>query len=94
MSVFETQYRDNLTREEAMEVCANAIQAGIINDMGSGSNVDIVTITKEDGAKYTRGYRQFNAKAYQTTQSYNFPVGTTPVKGTYELVSMDAMEIE
>lgn len=76
-----------------MEVAANAIQAGIVNDMGSGSNVDVCVITKE-GAKYHRGYRQFNAKAYQTAQAYQFPKGTTPIKGTYTLVDVEAMDIE
>jgi 20S proteasome subunit beta 2 len=94
MTVFETQFQDNMTKEQAIEVCANAIQAGIVNDMGSGSNVDVVTITREEGAQYQRGYRKFNAKAYTSPQEFNFPVGTTPIKGTYELVTVDAMDIE
>lgn len=47
MAVFETMWRKNMTREEAVELCSQAIQAGIFNDLGSGSNVDVCVITEE-----------------------------------------------
>jgi 20S proteasome subunit beta 2 len=46
MSVFETQWKSKMTEEEAVTLASNAIQAGIFNDLGSGSNVDVAIITK------------------------------------------------
>ena len=51
MSIFESQYKDDLTEAEAVAMVDQAIQAGIFNDLGSGSNVDICVISKTDGMK-------------------------------------------
>lgn len=56
MAVFETSWRPNMSRDEAVGVVAAAIEAGIWNDLGSGSNVDVCVIEGEksaDGLKYT-----------------------------------------
>lgn len=78
MAVFEAGYKDDMTKEEAMELVANAIKAGIFNDLGSGSNVDLCVITK-DGAEYLRNYEKPNPRTYTRKQAYTFPAGTTPV---------------
>ena len=44
MAVFESQYKDDMDEKEAIEIVDQAIQAGIWNDLGSGSNVDICVI--------------------------------------------------
>jgi 20S proteasome subunit beta 2 len=44
MAVFESQFKDDLNEEEAKELVKNAIKAGIFNDLGSGSNVDLCVI--------------------------------------------------
>ena len=41
MSVFETQWKGDMTRDEAVKLTSAAIEAGIWNDLGSGSNVDV-----------------------------------------------------
>ncbi len=46
MAVFESGYKEGLTRDEAVDLVAKAIRSGIFNDLGSGSNVDICVITK------------------------------------------------
>jgi 20S proteasome subunit beta 2 len=51
VSILETKYRDDLTLEEAKLLCIEAIEAGIIHDLGSGSNVDICVI-KKDSIEY------------------------------------------
>lgn len=56
MAVLETGYKDNLSEEEAKELVANAIRAGIFNDLGSGSNVDLCVITK-DKSEMIRPYQ-------------------------------------
>lgn len=58
-SAFCNQYetcgipRDDMSEEEAVALVAKAIRAGIFNDLGSGSNVDVCIIRK-DGVDYRR----------------------------------------
>ncbi len=47
MAVFEDGYKEDLSKEEGMELVARAIRSGIFNDLGSGSNVDLCIITKD-----------------------------------------------
>ncbi|KAK3695129.1 nucleophile aminohydrolase [Podospora appendiculata] len=77
MSVFETQWTPKLTEAEAVELCSQAIQSGIFNDLGSGSNVDVAVITKEKTV-LKRGYVKPNERS-QKLKSYLFPKGTTAV---------------
>ncbi|EEC46184.1 predicted protein, partial [Phaeodactylum tricornutum CCAP 1055/1] len=53
MGVLESSYRHDLTLEEAIELVTRAITAGIVNDLGSGSQVDLCIITAE-GTDYRR----------------------------------------
>lgn len=77
MSVFETQWKPNLTEQEAVDLASNAIQAGIFNDLGSGSNVDVAVI-KKDMTTLKRGYVKPNQRS-QKQKSYAFKRGTTAV---------------
>lgn len=77
MSVFETQWRSKLTREEAIKLAADAIQAGIFNDLGSGSNVDVCVITEEK-TTLMRNYITPNVRE-QKQRNYRFKRGTTAV---------------
>ena len=77
-SILETGYKDNMTQEEAIELVKNAIEAGIFNDLGSGSNVDIFIITKK-GCEKKESYRVYNKKKYNESQNYVFPKGTTGI---------------
>jgi 20S proteasome subunit beta 2 len=61
MSVFEEKYTPNMSEEEAKELVADAIRAGIFNDLGSGSNVDLCVITK-DKVEHLRPYHVANEK--------------------------------
>ena len=77
MSVFETQWKLKLTREEAIKLAADAIQAGIFNDLGSGSNVDVCVITEEK-TTLMRNYITPNVRE-QKQRNYRFKRGTTAV---------------
>ena len=77
MSVFETQWKSKLTREEAIKLAADAIQAGIFNDLGSGSNVDVCVITEEK-TTLMRNYITPNVRE-QKQRNYRFQRGTTAV---------------
>ncbi|TGO91530.1 hypothetical protein BPOR_0025g00240 [Botrytis porri] len=61
----------------AMSLASNAIQAGIFNDLGSGSNVDVAIITK-DKTTLKRGFVKPNERC-KKQKSYVFPRGTTAV---------------
>lgn len=47
MTIFESKYKDDMTREEAIALVTEAISAGIYHDLGSGSHVDYCVITKD-----------------------------------------------
>ena len=77
MSVFETQWKRNLSKDDAVKLCADAIEAGIWNDLGSGSNVDVAIITEEK-TTLLRNYKTPNTR--ETKQrNYKFERGTTAV---------------
>ncbi|KAJ2234928.1 proteasome core particle subunit beta 2 [Coemansia sp. RSA 1722] len=75
MSMFESRWTPNMTREEAIELVKDGVEAGIFNDMGSGSNVDVCVITR-DNVEYLRGYSRPNERV-EKEQSYTFARGTT-----------------
>ena len=73
LAVLETGYNDNLNEEQAIELVADAIQAGIFHDLGSGSNVNIFSLnstTKETKKLY--GYRKFNKTEFKDQNLFNF----------------------
>lgn len=91
MSVLESGYKDELTEEEAMSMVCNAILAGVFNDLGSGSNVDLVIIRKSD-TTYLRNYKTPNdvgllrGTVRLPVTAFNFPKGSTPFyKETVEI---------
>merc|ERR1712186_162536 len=61
MSVLETEYRGDMTIEEAIALVSKAIRAGIFNDLGSGGNVDVCVI-KKDGGNILRNHEKPNPK--------------------------------
>jgi len=77
MAVFESKYKANMERQEAIDLVAEAIQAGIFNDMGSGSNVDVCVLTKGK-VDYLRNYIKPNVRK-EKEQVYRFKLGVTPV---------------
>lgn len=52
MAVMEAGYKDGMTEAEGINLVSAAIRAGIFNDLGSGSNVDltVIRVPKETGA--------------------------------------------
>jgi len=79
MAVFESKYKDNLDEKEAVSLVEEAIQAGILNDLGSGSNVDICVINR-GGQRMFRTYWSIPAPRPESARrSYRFPRGTTEI---------------
>jgi len=80
MATLEKSYRPNMEEEEAKALVADAICAGIFNDLGSGSNVDLCVL-KKDTTEYLRPYREANKKGVRH-RSYMYPRGITEVLTT------------
>lgn len=72
MAILENYYKENMTKEEAIELVVKAIEGGIYHDLGSGSNVDVNIITK---GKYEllRNYKHDNKKIYSKPGGYTYP---------------------
>ncbi|ODV84596.1 hypothetical protein CANARDRAFT_200754 [[Candida] arabinofermentans NRRL YB-2248] len=81
MAVLERDWKQDMTREEAIKLCSNAIEAGIWNDLGSGSNVDICVMECGKDAQLYRNYLTPNIRETKA-KSYKFKRGTTDVLKT------------
>jgi len=79
MSIFESEYKDHMPVEIAMALVEKAVSAGIHNDLGSGSNIDLYVITRDKADRYRNKWKPeplFRAKLY------TFRPGTTAVLKT------------
>ncbi|XWS63751.1 hypothetical protein CRYUN_Cryun06bG0128700 [Craigia yunnanensis] len=98
MAVFESKYHEGLTKEGINLVC-EAICAGIFNDLGSGSSVDVCVITKGH-KEYLRNYQVRNPHADISSKGFIFPKKTEvlltkvmPLREKVEVIEDgDAME--
>ena len=75
MAIFESKWKKDLDQNSAVELVSEAIQAGIFNDLGSGSNVDITIITEKETI-VLRNYNKPNERGIKE-QAYTFAPGTT-----------------
>jgi 20S proteasome subunit beta 2 len=83
MSVFESRYKPDMTEEEGKKVVRDAIAAGVFNDLGSGSNIDLCVI-KKDKVDYIRPYEIANPRGVREG-NYKYPIGTTAVLRTQRI---------
>ncbi|MCO5548423.1 hypothetical protein L7F22_001879 [Adiantum nelumboides] len=81
MAMFESGYKEDMTKEEGMNLVSAAICSGIFNDLGSGSNVDLCIITK-GGVEFLRSYKQPNPRTYVSKRGYSFGKGHTAILST------------
>lgn len=80
MSVFESRYKNDMSEEEGKKLVRDAIAAGVFNDLGSGSNIDLCVI-KKDKVEYLRPYDVANKRGVRAG-NYKYPIGTTTVLKT------------
>lgn len=85
MSMFETYYKEDMTEQEGKDLVARAIRAGIFNDTGSGSNVNITVIRRNQEVEHFRPYEKA-ASSDDHYKSYERPKGRMPRKGTTEIL--------
>ncbi|KAI0988494.1 hypothetical protein GJ496_007449, partial [Pomphorhynchus laevis] len=99
LGVCEAGFKPDLSESEAMELVKSAVETAIINDMFSGSNVDLCVI-KKTGATFYRPYAVI-AKPEPRLKDYTFTKGVTPVirsqtravKQPFDLVSENVIQI-
>ncbi|KAF8189995.1 proteasome subunit [Mycena galopus ATCC 62051] len=85
MAVFESGWKANMSRADALQLVKDAISAGIFNDLGSGSNVDACIITASH-TEMLRNVEMPNVRV-QKERQYGFRRGTTAWK-TEEIRSL------
>lgn len=75
MAVFEAGYQEAMDKEAGMNLVRAAIMAGVMNDLGSGSNVDITVITAA-GVERFRNIDKAEPK-YKSKSPLVYAKGTT-----------------
>ena len=97
MSVFESRFKCNMKKGDAMKLVRDAVAAGIFNDLGSGSNVDLCIINSKSEVEYLRTYDEANKKG-QRQGNYSMKAGSTDVltksvkKINYKILSEEVHE--
>lgn len=84
MAVFEARWRPDLSEEEGKKLVRDAIAAGVFNDLGSGSNIDLCVI-KKGSTEYLRGYEYANEKGKRSVSC---------IACTYEIASIQLFSIK
>jgi 20S proteasome subunit beta 2 len=82
MAVFETRYTEDMEEDKAVELVRDSIRAGIFNDLGSGSNVDITVIRNDSTVTRHRTYENAAGNATDYKAKYARPAKLTPPPGT------------
>ncbi|XP_004463473.1 proteasome subunit beta type-7 [Dasypus novemcinctus] len=77
MAVFEDKFKPDMEEEEAKKLVSEAIAAGVFNDLGSGSNIDLCVISKSK-LDFLRPYSVPNKKGTRFGR-YSCEKGTTAV---------------
>lgn len=103
MAVIEKDWHIDIEKDEVIKLAAEAIEAGIWNDLGSGSNVDVCVMEVGKDAQLYRNYITPNVREPKE-RSYKFARGTTAIlkESIYNKVDVteevifgsDAMEVD
>lgn len=75
MAMYEAGYQDNMEQTDAVNLVRSAIQSGVDNDLGSGSNVDI-TVIKAGSVERFRNLDKAAPK-YKSKVPLSYVSGTT-----------------
>ncbi|KAI4292277.1 20S proteasome subunit beta 2 [Pancytospora philotis] len=76
ISVLQAGFRRGMSKEEAMELGVSAVKAGILNDLYSGSNVD-VCVMDEAGIEHHRNYLKVETR--KNSAEIRYPEGSVHV---------------
>lgn len=87
MAVFESRYQEEMNEKDGIELVKDSIRAGIFNDLGSGSNVDITIIRKDGSVSQFRTYEESAGKADSYRELYPRAKKLNPKRGTTYVIS-------
>lgn len=76
--ILEAKFKDDLSLEEGKALVIEAIEAGIVHDEGSGSNVDFCVINAK-GVEFFRNFKTDYKRVFKNPDGYQFPKGITPI---------------
>lgn len=76
------RFVEDLDEEAGIALVRDAIRAGIFNDLGSGSNVDITVIRRGGDVSRFRTYENAAGSAADLRKTYPRPTKLTPPPGT------------
>jgi len=60
ISLIESEYREDMSADEALKLAARAVKAAMLRDPGSGEGVDVALIDGKNGVKIMRGEEVFH----------------------------------
>lgn len=80
--MFETYYQEDMVEDKAVQLVKDAIRAGIFNDLGSGSNVDITVIRRDGTVSRHRTFEDAAGQASAYRAKFARPAKLTPPPGT------------
>lgn len=76
------RFVEDMEEEAGIALVRDAIRAGIFNDLGSGSNVDITVIRRGGNVSRFRTYENAAGSAAELRKLYPRPTKLTPPPGT------------
>ncbi|KAI5151995.1 20S proteasome subunit beta 2 [Enteropsectra breve] len=77
ISVLESRYSMTMSKEEAIELGCDAVRKGILNDLYSGSNIDVCVIDTKDGVETHRNY--IVVESSKNDSKIVYPIGSVHV---------------
>ena len=82
MAIFESRFVEDMEEVDAIQLVKDAIRAGIFNDLGSGSNVDVTVIRKDNNVSRFRTIENAAGDASTYKAMYTRPAKMNPPAGT------------
>lgn len=92
MGIFESEYKENMEKQDAIDLVVKAVGAGQIHDLGSGHNTDCIVITRGK-SEYLRNIRTDNHKIYSKPGGYKFNPEKMKVLKEYEVKGLVVTQV-
>lgn len=86
MAVFESRFQEDMDEASAIKLVQDSIRAGIFNDLGSGSNVDITVIKKDGEVNRFRTYENAAGSADEYRAKFPRPETLNIAKGATMII--------
>ena len=92
MGIFESEYKENMSEEDALNLVRKAVAAGQVHDLGSGHNTDCIVI-KKGKTTYHRNIDSNNQKLYSKPDGYKFAPAKMNVLKEYRVKGLVVEEV-